>query len=369
MRQPLRSGGEPALGLDPRGIPGRTGKVAKRFVPAAQAATETRGAIFIRRRDLLALGGIAAIWPALARAQMPGRVYRIAYLGPSPVGSSPQRAFFEALGKLGFVEGKNFEQDRRGYGLRPDQFVQMAQKLVEAGPDLIVCGGPEAGHAAQQATKTIPLLVNTDDMVGDGLVASIAHPGGNTTGVSIFSPELDGKRFEILRELLPDTKRIDALAGSDTANAPHFAVLQDQARGSGVELTIRTVKSYDEIVPAVEAAKAAGSAGLNVLGSALLFGNRHVIFERAAALRLPAIYQWPENAKEGGLIGYGPSIFRIYQDQLSRMAADILRGKHPGDIPVEQPARFYMAINVKAAKALRLAVPPSLLATADEVIE
>lgn len=323
----------------------------------------------MKRRDLLVLGGAAAIWPAIARAQAPGRAYRVAYLGPSPVDAPPQRAFFEALGKLGFVEGKNLEQDRRGYGQRPDQFVQTVQKLVEAKPDLIICGGPEPGRAAQQATKTIPLLVNTDDIVGDGLVASIAHPGGNTTGVSIFSPELDGKRFEILLELLPNAKRIDALAGSDTASAQHFTALQGEARGRGVELVIRTVKDYGETAPAVEAAKAAGAAGLNVLGSALLFGNRHAIFERAEALRLPAIYQWPENAKEGGLVGYGPSIFHIYQDQLSRMAADILRGKNPADIPVEQPAYIYLAINVKLAKALGVTVPQSLLATADEVIE
>lgn len=121
--------------------------------------------------------------------------------------------------------------------------------------------------------------------------------------------------------------------------------------------------------PAVEAAKAAGAVGLNVLGSAVLFGGRQSIFKRAAALRLPAIYQWPENASEGGLIGYGLSIVRIYQDQLSRMAAGILRGKSPAAIPVEQPARFYMAINLKVAKALGLSVPQSLLATADEVIE
>lgn len=323
----------------------------------------------MKRREFI-IGATAALSsPLVARAQQPGRVYRIAYLGPSPVTAPPQRAFFQTLGKLGFVEGKNLEQNRRGYGLQPNQLGPVARDLVQDKLDLIVCGGTEAGRAAQQATKTIPLLVNTDDMVGDGLVASIAHPGGHTTGVSIFSPELDGKRFEILLELLPNARRIDALAGSDTADAQHFAALKDEARGRGVELVIRTVKAYGEIAPAVEAAKAAGAAGLNVLGSALLFGNRHVIFERAGALRLPAIYQWPENAKEGGLVGYGPSIFRIYQDQLSRMAADILRGKNPGDIPVEQPAYIYMAINVNIAKALGVAVPQSLLATADEVIE
>lgn len=133
--------------------------------------------------------------------------------------------------------------------------------------------------------------VNSDDLVGEGLVAAIAHPGGNTTGVSILSPELDGKRFEILLELIPGARRIDALGGSDTANAQHFAALREAAAARGGELVIRTIGRYDEITPAIEAAKAAGAAGLNVLGSALLFGNRKVIFERSAALRLPAIYQ------------------------------------------------------------------------------
>jgi putative ABC transport system substrate-binding protein len=132
---------------------------------------------------------------------------------------------------------------------------------------------------------------------------------------------------------------------------------------------IRTARAYPEIAPAIEAAKTAGAAGLNVLGSALLFGDRKVIFARTAALRLPAIYQWPQNAREGGLIGYGPDLVRIYGDQLSRMAAEILRGTKPADIPVEQPTRFSLAVNLKLAKALGLTIPPLILARADEVIE
>jgi putative ABC transport system substrate-binding protein len=159
------------------------------------------------------------------------------------------------------------------------------------------------------------------------------------------------------------------LAGTDTANDDHFAVLQDAARARGVELTIRIADGYAAIAPAIEAAKKAGAGGLNVLGSALLFGNRQVIFERTAALRLPAIYQWPENADEGGLIGYGPSITRIYTDQISRLAAKILQGANPGDLPVERPDKFEMAINSKVAKALDLGVPSLLLAQADAVIE
>ena len=316
----------------------------------------------------LAIGAVV-VNPFAARAQEPGRLYRIAYLGPSPQGSAAQVAFFAALGKLGFVEGRNLDADERGYGRRPGQFVEAAQELVQAKPDLILCGGPEAGRAAQQATKTIALLVNSDDLVGEGLVASIAHPGGNTSGVSIRSPDLDGKRFDILLELIPGARRLDALAGSDTANEQHFEALREAARARGVELLIRTAGAYGEIPPAVEAAKASGAAGLNVLGSALLFGNRRAIFERTAALGLPAIYQWPENAREGGLIGYGPSLVRIYRDQMSRLAAKVLRGTRPADLPVEHPDRFELAVNLNVAKALGLTMPPAILAQVDEVIE
>jgi putative ABC transport system substrate-binding protein len=322
----------------------------------------------MRRRDLvLALAGIAV--PVPAYAQQPGRTYRIAYLGPSPRGSAPQTAFFEALARLGFVAGKNLQLDERGYAQRPGQFGQTAVELARSGADLILCGGPEAGRAAKQATKTIPLLVNTDDMVGEGLVASLAHPEGNVTGVAIRSPDLDGKRLEILLEVIPEVRRIDALAGSDTANARHFQELREAASERGVELAIRTAATYADIAPAIDAAKSGGAQGLNVLGSALLFGARRVIFERTAAHRLPAIYQWPENAQEGGLIGYGPSITRIYAEQMSRLAAKLLRGAKPGDLPVEQPDRFDLAINLKTASALGLTVPPAILARADEVIE
>jgi putative tryptophan/tyrosine transport system substrate-binding protein len=324
----------------------------------------------MRRRELITLvGGAAVAWPLSVFAQEPGRTYRIAYLGPSPRGAPPQFAFFEALGKLGIVEGKNLEVDARGFARRPEQFVQAAKELVQAKPDLILCGGPDPGRAAQQATKTIPLLVNTDDMVGEGLVASIAHPGGNTTGISIHSPTLDAKRFEILLELIPGARSIDALAGSDTANPQHFQELRDAARARGVQLAVRTVGAYGEIAPAIEAAKTSGAAGLNVLGSALLFGNRQVIIERTAALGFPAIYQWPENAREGGLIAYGPSIVRIYREQMSRLALKILRGTKPVDLPVEQPDKFELTINLKTAKTLGLTVPQAILAQADDIIE
>lgn len=323
----------------------------------------------LKRRELVALLGAVAAWPSGVFAQEPGRTYRIAYLGPSPRAAPPQAAFLEALDKLGFVEGKNLQVDARGFARRPEQFAQTAEELVQAKPDLILCGGPEPGRAAQQATKMIPLLVNTDDMVGEGLVASIAHPDGNTTGISIRSPSLDGKRFEILLELIAGAHRVDAFAGSDTGNEQHFQELREAAQARGVQLVVQVVKAYSEIAPAIEAAKASGATGLNVLGSALLFGNRQVIIERTAALALPAIYQWPENAREGGLIAYGPSIVRIYREQLSRLAVKILRGTKPADLPVEQPDKFDLVINLKTAKALGLTVPQAILAQADDVVE
>jgi putative ABC transport system substrate-binding protein len=323
----------------------------------------------MRRREVIALLGGAVAWPFRVFAQEAGRTYRIAYLEPAPRGIPAHLAFFEALSKLGFVEGKNLEVDASGFAQRPGQFVQAAEKLVRAKPDLILCGGPDPGRAAQQATKTIPLLVITDDMAGEGFVASIARPGGNTTGISIHSPELDGKRFEILLELIPGARGVDALAGSDTANAQHFQALREEAGARGVQLVIRTVNAYEEIAPAIEAAKASGAAGLNVLGSGLLFGSRQVIIERTAALGLPAIYQWPENVRDGGLIGYGPSLVRIYGDQMSRLAVKILRGAKPADLPVEQPDKFELLINLKTAKALGLTVPQAVLAQVDDVVE
>ena len=323
----------------------------------------------MRRRELIAVLGAVAAWPDRGRAQEAGRTYRVAYLGPSPQNAPPQAAFFAALAEAGFLDGKNLKIDTRGYGLHPGQYEEIARELVAAKADLIVCGGPEPGRATRKATTTIPILVNTDDMVGEGLVASIARPEGNVTGVSIRSPDLDGKRLEILLELLPAAHRIDGLAGVDTANEKHFTELRQAAKSRGIEFVIRTAADYGEIAPAIEAAKAAGAAGLNVLGSALLFGNRKVIFEQTAALGLPTIYQWPENAQEGGLLAYGPSITRIYREQLSRMAIKMLRGTKPSDLPVELPDKFDLAINLKVAKALGLTIPPAFLDRADEVVE
>jgi putative ABC transport system substrate-binding protein len=324
----------------------------------------------MNRRQVIALfaGSFSAL-PLQTRGQQPGRIYRIGALLSSPREAPQTIALFGELRRLGFVEGQNLIIDPRGFGLRVEQFLPTAVELVNAGADVILAGGNLGIRAAQQATATIPILGITDDMVGSGLAGSMARPGANTTGVSLLATELDGKRQQLLIELIPAAHRIAALADTKTTAPRQLQALQDAARAHDVDLGILTVGTPEEIVPAIDAAKASAAAGLNVLASPILFANRRLIFEHASALRLPAIYQWPEVAREGGLAGYGPSIVQLYRDVVSRQLIKLLEGAKPADLPVEQPTRFELVINVNAAKALGLAIPHSMLMLADEVIE
>jgi putative ABC transport system substrate-binding protein len=322
----------------------------------------------VNRRHFITLFGGAAAWPLAAGAQQSGRGYRLGILhnqGPQ----SPQfPPFYDELRRLGFVEGQNLIVDARGYALRTEQFSAVAAELVSVKVDAILAGGTAAARAAQAATRTIPILTLNDDMVGHGLVASLARPGGNTTGISILATELDGKRQEILMEMVPAARRMAVLADANTALAANMRALHGAARARGVELSIRTVERPERIGPEIEEAKRNGAEALNVLASPLLYTRRLDIFERAEALRLPTIYQSPEFAEEGGLIGYGPRLTQMFR-QLARQLAKVLRGEKVGEVPVEQPTTFGLAINLQTAKAIGFEVPPSLVLRADKVIE
>jgi putative ABC transport system substrate-binding protein len=276
--------------------------------------------------------------------------------------------WFTELRRLGFVEGQNLAIDRRGFALSYGQFPTVAAELVKTELDAVICGGDEAIRAAQAATATIPIVASTDDMVGAGLVRSLAHPGGNTTGASLLASELDGKRQEILFELLPAARHMAILADSKTTGGLQVQSIRDTARLRGVELSVHEVSRGEEIASAIETVKASGAAALNVLASPLLHGNRQAIIQKTAALRLPAIYQWPETAEEGGLFGYGPR-FSEFLRQWARLAAKVLRGAKPADLPIEQPTRFELVINLQTAKAIGLEVPARLVLRADKVIE
>jgi putative ABC transport system substrate-binding protein len=322
-----------------------------------------------RRKLIALLGGTILVSPLDVRGQAPGRTYRVGSLNLAPRDAPQVMALFDELNRLGFVEGRNLQIDGHGYGLRYEQFAQHAAELVETKVDVIHCAGAAAIRAAQQATATTPILGITDDMVGEGLVRSMAHPGGNATGVSILATELDGKRQELLIELIPGIRRIAALADSHTTAPNELQALKGAARARGVELDIHAMGTPEEIAPAIDAAKASGATGLNVLASPLLNNNRRIIFERTTALGLPAMYQWPEMAQEGGLVAYGPSILQLNRQQMSRLLVQLLRGTKPADLPVEQPTTFQLVVNLKTAQALGLAIPPSILGRADEVIE
>ena len=321
------------------------------------------------RRAFIAAFGGAAAWPAVVWAQEPGRTYRLGGLTPSPRNAPQYAALFDELRRSGFIEGENLTIDWHGYGLGAERFPDIAVQLIKAKVDVIFCAGDAAIRAAQQSTTTTPILAITDDMVGSGLVRSLAKPGRNTTGVSILSTELDGKRQEILIEAVPGLRRMAALADTNTSTPPQLRTLEVAARARRADLSIHRIATSEEVVPAIDAAKTSDAAALNVLASPLLFANRRVIIERAAALRLPAMYQWPEMAEEGGFIAYGPSIIQIFRELVGQQLIKLFRGARTTDLPIEQPTHFKLVINLRTAKAIGHEVPAGLVLRADEVIE
>lgn len=323
----------------------------------------------MRRRKFIAVLGGACLLPLTARGQDPGRSYRVGSLHMAPWDASHHIALRNSLRRLGFVEGYNLSLDASGYGLRREQFDEHAAELANSRVDVIYCAGDAALRAAQRATSTIPIVGVTDDMLSAGLVRSFARPEGNMTGVSIFSSELDNKRQELLLELLPHVQRIAVLADSATTSAGQLAVLQDAARKRGVAMSAHLVGTQEEIGSAIAAAHASGAEALNVLATPLLFNSRKIVYAQTAAFNLPAIYQWPEMAADGGLIAYGPSLVQVFRDQVAHMLAKILRGTKPSDLPVEQPTKFELVINLRTAKAMAIDLPPPMLMRADEVIE
>jgi len=324
----------------------------------------------LKRRSFFTLLGGAMACPLVARAQEPGRIYRLGCLNASPRDAPHHVALFDELGRRGFNEGRNLVIDPAGFSLSPQRMEIHAADLVKARVDVILAaGGDAAVRAAQRATDNIPILAFTDDMLGQGFVRSLAEPGGNTTGVTILASELDGKRQEILIDAIPGVRRIATLADSNVSRPANLRALEEAARARGIELSIHAVARQEEIGNAIEGAKAEGAQGLNVLASALLFNSRAFLLDRALTLHLPAIYQWPGMADEGGLIGYGPPIVSLFRETLSRQLGKLFLGAQPADLPVEQPTKFELVLNLKTAKAIGFDVPADLALRADRVIE
>jgi putative ABC transport system substrate-binding protein len=275
-------------------------------------------------------------------------------------------AFLEEFRRYGFIEGQNFAVEWRTFGQHFDLISQYAAELVSAPVDVIATAGEEATRAAQQATKTIPIVALVDDLLGSGLVQSLARPDGNITGVNWLSVDLDGKRQDLLIEAVPGLRRLAALADVNNT-AAKLEALQEAARN--VELSIYRIASVDEIARAIDAAHASGATALNVFTGVLLWAHRQLIMDRAAALHLPTMHGSPKEAEEGAFAAYGPRLGWGFIKLMPQQIIRLFRGAKVADVPIEQPTKFELVINLKTAKAMGVEVPPSLLLRADKLIE
>ena len=322
----------------------------------------------MRRRDFIAgLGGVATL-PFSARAQQPTPpVFGMLLVFSREVGkifTAPISAYMHALG---YAEGKNIAFDFRFADGNPQRLPELAGQLVATKPAVIATFGDAAARAAQAATTSIPIVAQSEDLVRANIVISMRQPEGNITGVSIMGTELDAKRLEILAEMLPKRGSVLLLA-DPTTHRESRPGLNATAQALGLTLEEAIVGTPQEIEQALRGAREKGVAGVNVLSSALLFALRGRIVSLAAELGLPTIYQWPETAEEGGLVAYGPSLLGAFR-QVSTLVDKVLKGAKPRELPVEQPTRFTLTVNLKTAQALSLNLPPSILLRADKTIE
>ena len=318
-------------------------------------------------------GGLLAA-PLTAGAQQTAKVFRIGLLGSSsptdPEASRIWEGFFQGLRELGYVEGQNILVEGRFYGDRTERLPALAVELVRLNVDVIVAQGPPAPEAAQRATPTIPIVMTVhQDPVGSGLVASLARPGRNATGLSVLTTELVGKRLQLLKEAVPGLSRVAVLWDPTHPTATlQLREAEVAARSLKVQLQVLEARAPGDLVSAFSAMRNGGVGGLIFLGGLMFFVERTRIVELAAQSRLPAIYGAKENAEAGGLMAYGPNLRESYR-RAAAYVDKILKGAKPAELPVEQPTKFEFVINLKTAKALGLTIPPSLLARADEVIE
>jgi putative ABC transport system substrate-binding protein len=329
----------------------------------------------MRRRDFIPLlGGAMVAWPLGARAQQPAKIPRIGLLSPfSPSATALwHQAFRQGLRDLGWVEGKNISIEYRYADGRHDRLPDLAAELVRLKVDIIVASISTDGLAAKDATRDIPIVIaSPGDPVASGLVESLARPGGNITGLSQSAPELAGKRLELLKEMVPGLSRVAVLwnprnpASSSTLS---WKELQLPARQLGVQLHSLEVRDPNEFDKAFADAMRTRASALVISPDPVFAGNLRRIADFAAKNRLPSIFHLREFADAGGLAAYGPDRSDMFR-RAATYVDKILKGARPADLPVEQPTKFELVINLKTAKALGIEIPASILARADEVIE
>jgi putative ABC transport system substrate-binding protein len=326
----------------------------------------------VKRREFMSLlGGVAAAWPLTARAQQPA-LPRIGVL--RPIGSAPHESveeLKEGLRELGYLDGRNIALEVRYAEGNFDRLPALAAELVRLNVAVIVTYGPHGTRAVSEATRTIPIVMGRmDDADGYGFVANLARPGGNITGVSFQSAELSTKWLELMKDVLPQDARIAVLW--DAASTAHqLKTIQDAAHSVRADLYMLTVRSPEDFVQAIAEARERQAKGLVVLASPLFTTQMRRLADLAAAHRLASIYMYRAFAEMGGMIAYGPlATDPSFSYRRAAVFVDkLLKGTNAAELPVEQPTKFELVINLKSAKALGLEVPPMLLARADEVIE
>ena len=322
-----------------------------------------------RREFITLLGGAALASPRPAIGQSAARQYTIGVLWPATSPPAPPRmeSFRQALRQLDFVEGRNLIIELRHPRAGVQELPELAAELVHLKVDVLTAFGDHAPLVAQQATQTIPIVAISDDMFGAGIITSLSRPGGNTTGLTILAPELSAKRLEVLQEIVPGMSRVAAF-WDPTTGASQIATTENAARALKLKVQVLEIRRQEELLGAFQAAREEQAQAINVFGSPFLASLYREIVILAAEYRLPAIYQWREHVEAGGLVSYGPNLAAMWR-QSAAIVVKILKGAAPADLPVEQPTKFELVLNATTAKSLDLAIPPSVLVRADEVID
>jgi putative ABC transport system substrate-binding protein len=325
----------------------------------------------VRRRDFIALFSSAAAWPFPAAGQTPPKIPRVGYIagGTRAAAGHILEAFRQGLSELGYVEGQSIALEVRWAGGRYERQPDLVAELVGLKVDVLVIGNSPGALAAKKATRTIPIVMFGGDPVGLGLVASLARPGGNVTGLSYYNEEISGRRLQLLKELVPGLTRVAVLRNSLVpVHAIFWQETEAAARKLGVALQPLELRGPEDFEAAFTEAKRGNAQALLAFDATLITAFTRRIAALAASNRLPMMYGFREFPDDGGLISYGPSLVVLFRRSAS-FVDKILKGAKPADLPVEQPTKFELVINLKTAKALGLTIPPTLLTQADEVIE
>ncbi len=320
----------------------------------------------IGRREFIPLIGVAAAWPFVL-ASASERVRRIGVLANEAW--PPLEGLQQGLEQLGYVKGRNLQLDYRYAEGQTEKFPALAAELVQLPVEVIVTVGTPASLAAMRATKTIPIIAQSGDPIASGLASSLAHPGGNLTGMSSQATDVEGKRLQLLKELLPDLSRVGVLA-NPTNPYTKFA-LENASRGAGIlglELEVVELSTADAVDGALQALGGLRPDAVLVIADPFLLGERRRIAEFMTQHRIPSMFTFHEHVMAGGLMSYATNYRELFR-RMARVVDKVLKGANPGDLPIEQPTEFELMLNLKTARELGIEIPSGLLARADEVIE